>query len=209
MLVIMRSMSVLKSKARYMFSSIAIALRCVSCTESTRNFFIDLFQPLHTFARLPNKDIPQSWFQFLMLVDNISPAADQPAHSDLTYLRTQFQHLFNSAPPSSTSCLRGITCQADVLGIAKLDWLKKENYVGRGNSPYINSGKGDTLDWLKLGYRLLFRFSEAALIGSIKHAIRFSNPDNTEPELAATGRAGYWRVRRAPGRMADNPPDPH
>lgn len=46
-------------------------------------------------------------------------------------------------------------------------------------------------------------------IDSTKHAIRFSNSDSTEPELAATGRAAYRRVRRAPGRMADNPPDPH
>eukprot|EP00983_Pelagomonas_calceolata_P100865 1158622-Pelagomonas_calceolata.AAC.5 len=46
-------------------------------------------------------------------------------------------------------------------------------------------------------------------IESTKHAIRFRNSDNTEPELAAIGRAGYRRARRAPGRMADNPPDPH
>eukprot|EP00983_Pelagomonas_calceolata_P031718 994553-Pelagomonas_calceolata.AAC.1 len=46
-------------------------------------------------------------------------------------------------------------------------------------------------------------------IDSTKHAFRFSNSGNTEPELEAIGRAGFRRVRRAPGRMADNPPDPH
>eukprot|EP00983_Pelagomonas_calceolata_P069292 1150314-Pelagomonas_calceolata.AAC.8 len=35
-------------------------------------------------------------------------------------LRTQFQHLFSSAPPSSASRLRDFMDQADVLGLANL-----------------------------------------------------------------------------------------
>eukprot|EP00983_Pelagomonas_calceolata_P066805 1149221-Pelagomonas_calceolata.AAC.1 len=38
---------------------------------------------------------------------------------DLTELRTQFQHLFSSAPPSSAARHRDFTNQAGVLGLAK------------------------------------------------------------------------------------------
>eukprot|EP00983_Pelagomonas_calceolata_P080729 1155278-Pelagomonas_calceolata.AAC.3 len=37
---------------------------------------------------------------------------------DLTELRTQFQHLFSSAPPSSASRLKDFMNQDDVLGLA-------------------------------------------------------------------------------------------
>eukprot|EP00983_Pelagomonas_calceolata_P066321 1148981-Pelagomonas_calceolata.AAC.1 len=39
---------------------------------------------------------------------------------DLINLRTQSQHPFSSAPPSSASRLRGLTTQAVVLGLAKV-----------------------------------------------------------------------------------------
>eukprot|EP00983_Pelagomonas_calceolata_P092508 1157674-Pelagomonas_calceolata.AAC.4 len=39
--------------------------------------------------------------------------------ADLSELRTQFQHLLSSAPPSSASRLRDFTNQDDVLGLAK------------------------------------------------------------------------------------------
>eukprot|EP00983_Pelagomonas_calceolata_P039069 1137032-Pelagomonas_calceolata.AAC.1 len=70
-----------------MLSSIAIAFEVCECHRSaqeTQGSSFDLFKALHTFAQLQNTKLTpflsstNGWFHFFMLVENVSPAADQP-----------------------------------------------------------------------------------------------------------------------------------
>eukprot|EP00983_Pelagomonas_calceolata_P115540 1160211-Pelagomonas_calceolata.AAC.1 len=66
------------------------------------------------------------WFRCIMRSSILEHSVQDEEHiilgcpsQDLANLRTQFQHLFNSAPPSSASRLREFGNQANILGIAK------------------------------------------------------------------------------------------
>eukprot|EP00983_Pelagomonas_calceolata_P005455 177508-Pelagomonas_calceolata.AAC.1 len=59
----------MKSKARHMLSSSAVALRCVSCAKKYEDLFIGLLKPLHTFAQLPDADFIPVLSSFHILTD--------------------------------------------------------------------------------------------------------------------------------------------
>eukprot|EP00983_Pelagomonas_calceolata_P057562 1145119-Pelagomonas_calceolata.AAC.5 len=153
---------------------------CKLCRKH-KDIFIDALKPLHAFARLPDADfIPfsasshiltdleinqcfsklrlvqvfnfcQNWFQFLMLDENVSPAADQPESGAE---HTNGTHLFISKVVEIL-CVAGTAQQAE-----------QPNYLAKGCPEWRLGGP-------KIGLT-------PQLIGYVSLNSQVSNPSATE-----------------------------